>query len=69
VKTQKRPHVVSSNLGWILDEVGLHVKGVISSEATQMPHDLHLILTSTIAFFQAGVAFLHGLESKLPFDY
>jgi hypothetical protein len=43
-----------------LDEAGLHVKGVISSEASQMPNNLHLI-TSIIGFFEAGVAFLHGL--------
>jgi len=49
VKTQKRPHVVLFKLDWISDEVGLYWKGVIGSEASQMPDSLHLILTSTIA--------------------
>ena len=64
VKTEKWPHIVPSNLDWILDEVGLHVKGFISSEASKMPYNLHLILTSIIAFFPAGMAFLHGLTPK-----
>jgi len=51
VKTQKRPHVVPFKLDRVSDEVGLHGKGVIGSEASQMPDSLRLILTSTIAFF------------------
>ncbi len=51
VKTQKRPHVVPSKLDWIPDEVDLHWKGIIGSEASQMPDSLHSILTSTITFF------------------
>ena len=51
VKTQKRPHVVPSKLDWVPDKVGLHWKGVISSEASQMPDSLHLILTLIISFF------------------
>jgi len=51
VKTQKRPHVVPFKLDWFSSEVGYHWKGVIGSEASQMPDSLHFILTSTIAFF------------------
>jgi len=51
VKTQKRPHVVTFKLDWISGEVGFRWKGVIGSEASQMPDSLHMILTSTIAFF------------------
>jgi len=51
VKTQMRPHVVPFKLDKILYEVGIHWKGVIGPEASQMPDSLHLILISTIAFF------------------
>jgi len=51
VKTQKRPHVVRFKLDRISGEVGYHWKGVIGSEASQMPDSLRFILTSTIAFF------------------
>ncbi len=51
VKTQKRPHVVPFKFDWISSEVGYHWKGVIGSEASQMPDSLHLILASTITFF------------------
>ena len=61
VKTQKRPHVVPSKLDWISGEVGFRWKGVISLEASQMPDSLHLILTSTVTFFQVVMAFSHGL--------
>ena len=61
VKTQKRPHVVPFKLDWISSEASFRWKGVISSEASQIPDSLHLILTSTIVFFKAAVAFLHGL--------
>ncbi len=37
MKTQIRPHVVPSKLDWVPDEVALHGKGVIGSEASQMP--------------------------------
>ena len=49
VKTQKRPHVVPFKFDWISSEVGCHWKGVIGSEASQMPDRLRLISTSTIA--------------------
>jgi hypothetical protein len=51
VKTQKRPHVVPSKLGCISGEVGLHGKGVVSLEASQIMDSPQLILTSTTAFF------------------
>jgi len=51
VKTQKRPNAVPFKLDWISGEVGFRWKGVIGSEASQMPDSLHLILASTITFF------------------
>jgi len=51
VKTQKRPHVVPFKLDWFSSEAGFRWKGVIGSEASQMPDSLHLILASTITFF------------------
>jgi len=60
VKTQKRAHVVRFKLDRISGEVGFHWKGVIGSEASQMPNSVHLILTSTIAFFKLMPSFYTG---------
>jgi hypothetical protein len=66
VKTQKRPHVIPFKLDWVSSEVSIPWKVVIGLGASQMPDSLHLIFTSTIAFFKAAVGFSHGLGRKLP---